>query len=160
MKYFLSLGSNLGDRKRNLAQALTFLKKDKVESLKISSVYETQPTDFTLQPWFFNQVVEVEADFHPEALFSLTKKIEHRMERKPSIQKGPRIIDIDILLAETRIIRTKKLEIPHPRLEKRNFVLVPFEEISPETVHPVLNENIENLLKKSKDRSVVRLIKQ
>ena len=155
MRYFLSLGSNLGDRKKNLACALTLLKKKGVKILKTSSLYETQPVGFRSESWFYNQVAEVIVDIDPLAFLTLIKRIEHKMGRENRTQKVPRIIDIDILLAEQTILRTKELEIPHPRMEKRNFVLLPFIEISPETVHPKLKKSIKDLWKKSKDRSMV-----
>jgi len=159
MRYFLSLGSNLGDREKNLTHALFLLEKEGVKILKISSLYETQPVDFPSQPWFYNQLVEVRTKANPEALLNLVKKIEQEMGRKHRQKKGPRIIDIDIILAEGIVIRKKELKIPHPRMEKRNFVLLPFVEISPDTVHPVFNEDMKTLWKKSDDRSTVKQIK-
>jgi len=160
MKYFLSLGSNLGDRGKNLTLALSLLEKEGVEILKISSLYETQPVDFPSQPWFYNKLVEVRAKTNPEVFLDLIKKIEQKMGRKRRLKKGPRIIDIDILLAEDNVIHKKELKIPHPRMEKRNFVLLPFVEISPETVHPVLNEDMKTLWGKSDDRSIVKQIER
>jgi len=159
MRYFLSLGSNLGNRRKNLARALFLLEKEGVEILKISSIYETQPVDFPSQPWFYNQLVEVKANANPRAFLDLVKKIEQEMGREAGTPKSPRIIDIDIILAEGTVLRTKELEIPHPRMEKRNFVLLPFLEISPDTVHPILKENMKDLWKKSNDPSIVKQIK-
>ena len=160
MRYFLSLGSNLGDKEKNLTLALFSLEKEGVEILKMSSLYETQPVDFPSQPWFYNQLVEVRTKANPEALLDLVKKIEQKMGRKRGQKKRPRIIDIDIILAEDSVIRKKELKIPHPRMEKRNFVLLPFVEISPDTVHPVFNEDMKTLWKKSDDRSIVKQIKR
>ncbi len=160
MKYFLSLGSNLGDKEKNLIFALFLLEKEGVEILKMSSLYETQPVDFSTQLWFYNQLVEVRTKANPEALLGLVKKIEQKMGRKHGQKKGPRIIDIDIILAEDFVIRKKDLKIPHPKMEKRNFVLLPFMEISPDTVHPVFNEDMKTLWKKSDDRSIVKQIKR
>ncbi len=160
MKYFLSLGSNLGDKEKNLTLALFSLEKEGIEILKISSLHETQPVDFPSQPWFYNQLVEIRTKANPEALLDLVKKIEQKMGRKRGRKKGPRIIDIDIILAEDSVIRKKELKIPHPRMEKRNFVLLPFVEISPDTVHPVFNEDMKTLWKKSDDRSIVKQIKR
>ena len=160
MRYFLSLGSNLGDREKNLTLALSLLEKEGVEILKMSSLYETQPVDFPAQPLFYNQLVEVRTNANPEALLDLIKKIEKKMGRTRRLKKGPRIIDIDIILAEGSVICKKELKIPHPRMEKRNFVLLPFVEISPDTVHPILNENMKNLWKKSEDNSIVKQIKR
>ncbi|HEA64626.1 MAG TPA: 2-amino-4-hydroxy-6-hydroxymethyldihydropteridine diphosphokinase [Candidatus Aminicenantes bacterium] len=160
MRYFLSLGSNLGDKEKNLTLALFLLEKEGVEILKMSSLHETQPVDFPSQPWFYNQLVEVRTKANPEALLDLVKKIEQKMRRKRGQKKGPRIIDIDIILAEDSVIRKKDLKIPHPKMEKRNFVLLPFIEISPDTVHPVFNEDMKTLWKKSDDRSIVKQIKR
>ncbi len=160
MRYFLSLGSNLGDKEKNLTLALFLLEKEGVEILKMSSLYEAQPVDFPSQPWFYNELAEVRTKAKPEALLDLVKKIEQKMGRKRGQEKGPRIIDIDIILAEDSVIRKKDLKIPHPRMEKRNFVLLPFVEISPDTVHPVFNEDMKTLWKKSNDRSIVKQIKR
>ncbi len=160
MKYFLSIGSNLEDREKNLFQTQLLLEKEGIEILKESSLYKTQPVGFSSKSWFYNQVLEVKANVKPEALLTLVKKIEKKMGRDLPVKKGPRIIDIDSLLAEKTVIRTKKLEIPHPRMEKRNFVLVPFSEISPDTVHPLLNLSVKDLLNKSKDPSIVNQIKK
>ena len=159
MRYFLSLGSNLGDREKNLTHALFALEKEGVEILKTSSLYETQPVGFPSQPWFYNQLVEIKTKANPESLLDLVKKIEKKMGRKHRQKKGPRIIDIDIIIAEGTVIQKKELKIPHPRMEKRNFVLLPFVEISPDTVHPVFNEDMKTLWKKSNDRSTVKQIK-
>lgn len=160
MRYFLSLGSNLGDKEKNLTLALFLLEKEGVEILKMSSLYEAQPVDFPSQPWFYNELAEVRTKANPEALLDLVKKIEQKMGRKREQEKGPRIIDIDIILAEDSVIRKKDLKIPHPRMEKRNFVLLPFVEISPDTVHPVFNEDMKTLWEKSNDRSIVKQIKR
>jgi 2-amino-4-hydroxy-6-hydroxymethyldihydropteridine diphosphokinase len=159
MKYFLSLGSNLGNRGKNLKQALSFLENECVEIIQSSSVYETQPVDLPSQPWFYNQVVEIEVGIDPQGLLSLVKRIEQKMGRIPEVQKGPRIIDMDILLAENMVIHTKELKIPHPSLDRRNFVLIPFSEMAAETVHPILNQTIQSILENSSDHSVVKKVK-
>jgi len=156
MKYYLGLGSNLGQKGDNLRQALARLRNEGIRILRLSSLYETEPMGVPEQPWFYNQVVEAEADFSPGELLKLLKKIEQRMGRKTSAQEAPRKIDLDILLAENTVIRTRELVIPHPRLEKRNFVLVPLNEIASSVVHPVLKIKIEDLAKKSEDPSIVK----
>jgi 2-amino-4-hydroxy-6-hydroxymethyldihydropteridine diphosphokinase len=159
MRYFLSLGSNLGDKRINLAHARALLKQQGVRILCASSLYRTQPLDCPGQPWFYNQVVEVSTPLNPHDLLGLIKGIEKRMGRKRSRTARPRPIDIDILLAEDCIIRTRRLTVPHPRIQKRNFVLVPFKEISRETLHPLLKKTILELWKESLDSSAVRKLK-
>jgi 2-amino-4-hydroxy-6-hydroxymethyldihydropteridine diphosphokinase len=159
MKYFLGLGSNLGDKRRNLSQALEMLARKGIKILKASSLYQTEPVDFRDQPCFYNQVVEVRTSLEPPKMLRLIKGIEKKLGRGPGRARRPRPIDIDILLAENRVIRTRRLTIPHPRLEKRNFVLVPFKEISPGSVHPLLKKSILELWKKSSDSSSVRKLR-
>ena len=156
MKYHICLGSNIGERKRHLALAVSLLKKNGVRIVKESSIYETSPVGNTKQPWFLNQVLEVQTESEPEFFLRLVKRIEKKLGRTPISPKGPRCIDIDILLAENRIIHSRELTIPHPELEKRNFVLVPLREIASESVHPVLQENIGDLWRKSSDQAIVR----
>ena len=159
MIYFLSIGTNLGDRRKNLAHALSLLEKEGIEILRVSSLYETQPVDIPSQPWFYNQVIEIRSNVNPMAFLALIKKIESKIGRMDHSYKGPRIIDIDILMVEKTVVQTKELKIPHPRMEKRNFVLLPFVEISPDTIHPILNEKIIDLLNKSNDHSIVKQVK-
>jgi 2-amino-4-hydroxy-6-hydroxymethyldihydropteridine diphosphokinase len=156
MRYFLSLGSNLGDRRDHLARALAALKKARVRVLRSSSLYRTQPVGYAHQPWFYNQVVEVSSALDPAALLTLVKAVERDLGRRPARKNRPRTIDIDILIAEDRVLATRQLTIPHPRMAGRNFVLVPLLEIAPEAVHPVLKQKISALHKRSWDKSVVK----
>jgi len=156
MKYYLSLGSNLGDRRKNLIKAIHLLMNKGIKITKISSIYLTQPVEFLEQNWFYNLVIEAEAKFQPFELLNLIKEIEKEMGRKTAIEKGPRNIDIDIILAEERIIKSEKLRIPHPKMHLRNFVLAPLNEISPDVIHPELNKNIKTLFAQSQDNSVVK----
>jgi len=156
MKYYLSLGANLGNRKKNLALACSLLEENGVGILRASSVYRTEPVDVPDQPWFYNQVVEVDAPYDPPALLNLVKAIEKKLKRVPAFDKGPRTIDIDILLAGNRVIQTRRLIVPHPRMTERNFVLVPLREIAPHAVHPLLHETVVDLVHASADRAVVR----
>lgn len=155
MTYVLSLGSNLGRRRRNLALARLSLEKAGVTILRASSIYMTQPVDVPDQPWFLNQVLKVRAKLSPPELLELAKSIEKKMKRIPTVDKGPRPIDIDILLAGDTVIDTPGLTIPHPRLARRNFVLVPLKEIAPRTVHPVLRKTVGELARESPDASAV-----
>jgi 2-amino-4-hydroxy-6-hydroxymethyldihydropteridine diphosphokinase len=157
MIYHLGLGSNIGEREANLLQAAVLLKKNRVDIIKKSSIYETSPVGNTRQPWFLNQVMEVQSDTGPRGLLQVILGIEKSMGRARTTHQGPRCIDIDILLAEGKVIHSADLMIPHPELAERNFVLVPLKEIAPDTVHPVSGKKIEDLWRRSKDRSIVRL---
>ncbi len=159
MKYFLSLGSNLGHKRKNLEQGRALLVQGGAKILRASSVYRTQPIGDKNQPWFYNQVIKISSSLSPYDLLRLIKKIEERLGRKPTSAAGPRPIDIDILQAEHWIIHTERLIIPHPRMQKRNFVLVPFHEISPRTKHPVLKKKISELWRNSADSAVVQRLR-
>jgi 2-amino-4-hydroxy-6-hydroxymethyldihydropteridine diphosphokinase len=160
MNYFLGLGSNLGDRKRNLQRAIALLEGNGTKILARSSLYQTQPVGYDDQPWFINQVIEVESYLAPWELLGLLQSIEKKMGRTKTLPNGPRVIDLDILLAEETILETETLTIPHPRLAQRNFVLVPLNEIAPDVIHPVLRRSMVALHRASDDRSVVRRAKK
>jgi 2-amino-4-hydroxy-6-hydroxymethyldihydropteridine diphosphokinase len=155
MRYFLCLGTNLADMKRNLARARLRLEGAGLEVLRASSVYRTEPVDVTDQPWFLNQVLMVRTNLSPQELLELAKSIEANMKRVATVEKGPRTIDIDILLAGDTVIDTPELTIPHPRLAERSFVLVPLVEIAPRAVHPVLRKTVRELARESPDHSSV-----
>lgn len=160
MRYYLSLGSNLGDRYRHLSEARSLLQKSGVRILKESSIYETEPVDYLEQPWFYNQVLEVESRLNPISLLALIKDIELRMKRKNTVPKGPRTIDIDILLAEKNVFQTQKLIIPHPRMSFRNFVMIPLAEIAPDLIHPLLHKPISILAQQTGDMAEVRKVER
>jgi 2-amino-4-hydroxy-6-hydroxymethyldihydropteridine diphosphokinase len=157
MKYHIGLGSNIGKRKKNLEHSILLLKENGVQIVRESSIYETSPVGMAEQPWFLNQVLEIQTELEPEALLELVKNTEEQMGRKSAPAKGPRCIDIDILLAEDKIVHREGLIIPHPEMARRNFVLVPLKEIAPETIHPVLDERIEDIWKNNIDTSIVKL---
>jgi GTP cyclohydrolase-4 len=142
---YLGLGSNLGDRKYNLARALELLMNYLVVE-QVSSVYETEPVGYKEQPLFLNVVCRVSTELSPDKLLRLAKKIEAELGRMPSFPNAPRPIDIDILLYGDEVINDKELTIPHPRLAERAFVLVPLAEIAPNLVHPVSGKSITELL--------------
>ena len=141
---YLSLGSNLGDRAANLHAALTHLGAvGKV--VAISSVYETEPVELTAQPWFLNCAAKLETERMPKQLMKNILDLEREMGRQRKQKKGPRIIDIDILLFGTSIIETQGLTVPHPALHERRFVLDPLAEIAPEVRHPVFRRTVREL---------------
>lgn len=127
---YLALGSNLGQRMDNLNMALDHISSE-IRILKRSSVYETPPWGVTEQPRFLNQVIQGVTFLPPHALLDFLKKIEKNMGRIETVRFGPRIIDLDILLYGERVVNTQRLQIPHPRMHERAFVLVPLAEIEP-----------------------------
>ena len=144
---YLSLGSNLGDREAHLRGAIQRLVAKEIEVRKLSSLYETEPRDRTDQPWFLNLVAEVETKAFPLQLLDRLQAIEREMGRKRIAAKGPRNIDLDILLYGSAVIQTPKLSIPHPRMAERRFVLEPLAEIAPDARHPVLRRSVRDLLR-------------
>ncbi|NLO90162.1 MAG: 2-amino-4-hydroxy-6-hydroxymethyldihydropteridine diphosphokinase [Clostridia bacterium] len=131
---FLGLGTNLGDREKNLRDALRKLgAHEKIALESTSSIYETKPVGGPLgQPLFLNMVAKIKTFLQPYELLKELKTIEKEMGRKPGVRFGPREIDLDILLFDNEIVKTKELEIPHPRLKERAFVLIPLLEIYPD----------------------------
>jgi GTP cyclohydrolase IV len=143
---YLSLGSNIGDRRYNLASALDALAR-KISIKTVSSIYDTKPVGNTLQPRFLNLVCEAETSLAAPDLLNFVKQIEKNMGREPGPVNGPRPLDIDILFYGNQVIELPGLIIPHPRLAERAFVLVPFAEIAPGFVHPVMGKNIRQMLR-------------
>jgi len=154
---YLSLGSNLGDRERNLRAAIERLAAPDLRVLRVSPIYETEPVDNTDQRWFLNLVVEAETTLFPLQLLARTQKLERALGRVRTVPKGPRTIDIDILFYGTAVMRTGKLEIPHPRLAARRFVLAPLHDLAPELRHPVTRATVAEMLRAAPP-AVVRLI--
>lgn len=154
---YLSLGSNLGDRAANLERAIDALPAVGVRVVRRSSLYETEPVDFLDQPWFLNCAVEAETLLGPEPLLHTLQGIERQLGSKKLVARGPRIIDLDILFYGSDVVHTAEMEIPHPRMAGRRFVLVPLAELAPKLPHPVLHATIEEMLAATPDTSVVRV---
>jgi 2-amino-4-hydroxy-6-hydroxymethyldihydropteridine diphosphokinase len=153
---YLALGTNIGERERNLHEAMRLIGESGVQIAKISSIYETEPVDYLDQPWFLNAVVEARTDLPAQQLLAALRRIESQMGSKKAFAKGPRLIDLDILLYGDEAIATPDLQVPHPRMLQRNFVLVPLAEIAPELCHPSWPGRASELLSRSLDLSVVR----
>jgi 2-amino-4-hydroxy-6-hydroxymethyldihydropteridine diphosphokinase len=142
---YLSLGSNMGDREAHLRDAIGRLQAEG-SVISLSSLYETQPVEFTDQAWFLNCVMALETTHTPEQLMAAILNIEHAMGRRRVQKKGPRLIDIDILLFSDKVIDSAELTVPHPAMHVRRFVLEPLAEIAPEVRHPKLEKTIRELL--------------
>jgi 2-amino-4-hydroxy-6-hydroxymethyldihydropteridine diphosphokinase len=146
---YLSLGSNLGNRQENLDRALKLL-SERMQVSKVSSIYDTEAVGNIPQARFLNIACEVKTRLTPEGLLTMVKGLELKMGRK-SRTGEPRTIDVDILLYGDTVMKTKDLEIPHPRMAERQFVMVPLAEIAPDAVHPVTKKTIKELNKAIKE---------
>jgi 2-amino-4-hydroxy-6-hydroxymethyldihydropteridine diphosphokinase len=147
---YLGLGSNLGDRQANLDQALEFLGQ-RLRIKKVSSIYDSEPVGNIEQPRFLNLVCEVVTNLPPKSLLALAKGIENKLGRIGGPSGAPRTIDIDILLYGDEVMETPALTIPHPRMTKRAFVLMPLAEIAPGVKHPVTGQTAKEMFKAARE---------
>jgi 2-amino-4-hydroxy-6-hydroxymethyldihydropteridine diphosphokinase len=153
---YIALGSNLGDRAAMLARAEQALGEAGVRVLRRSSLYTTEPVDAPPQPWFLNSVVEAETSLTPVQLLHVLAGIERQLGRRRTTPRGPRTLDLDILLYGSSVINTPELQVPHPGIPDRRFVLVPLAELAPGLRHPVLHKSIAELLANTTDQGKIR----
>ncbi len=158
---YVSLGSNLGDRAGNLLLGIRGMLDAGLEVVRLSHVYETEAVETFAQPLFLNQVAELRGTTlpAPESVMARLLRIEYALGRRREIEKGPRLIDLDLLLYPNHISDTAFLTLPHPRLHQRRFVLEPLAELAPQLMHPFLKKTISELLAEVEDGSTVKLWK-
>ncbi len=142
---YIGIGSNMGNRQAHCRNAIEKLKDKGIVIKKVSSMYETKPWGLEEQPDFINMAVEAETGLSPDELLKVIKEVEEEMGREETVKWGPRTIDLDILFYDDLIISMEHLEIPHPLLHKRDFVLLPLSEIAPDKLHPVLKKTVIQL---------------
>lgn len=155
---YLSLGSNVGDREANLRAGIAALAGAGVRVTRVSAFYETEPVDYLEQAWFVNCVVEGGTELPALELLRSLREIEARLGSKKVVAKGPRLLDVDILLYGAEVIDTAELQVPHPRMHLRKFVLAPLVEIAAGVVHPKLGMTAAQMLEGTEDQSQVRRI--
>jgi len=156
-KVYLGLGSNLGDRGKNIQSAMVLLERWGFSIIRSSSIYETEPFGVKDQGWFFNMVLMGETELSPEDLLSAIHSIERALKRVRAEKWGPRTIDIDILLYGDVVMNKQELTIPHPHMHERKTVLQPLAEIAPNALHPALKKTATELLNECSDTSIVNI---
>ena len=143
---YIGIGSNLGSREENCLRSIDFLKEEGIVIRKRSALYETEPWGVKDQPGFINAAVEIETDKGPQGLLETLNRIEKIMGRTETRRWGPRVIDLDILFYDDLAIDIPDLQIPHPAMHQREFVLRPLSDIAAGKVHPVLQKTVRELL--------------
>ncbi|HEY0004083.1 MAG TPA: 2-amino-4-hydroxy-6-hydroxymethyldihydropteridine diphosphokinase [Pyrinomonadaceae bacterium] len=163
IRAYVGIGSNLGDRAGNLLLAVRGMMNAGLCVACLSSIYETEPVDVREQPAFLNMVAELKFEPElrrpiptPEQVLARLLRIEYALGRHRDVPRGPRTIDLDLLLYGNRLRATELLKLPHPRLHQRRFVLVPLAEIAPQAIHPTLHQTVSDLLAQTDDHSEVK----
>lgn len=158
VKAYIGLGSNLGNRRKNIENSIGLLTL--MEGIKLgkqASLYETEPVG-PIQPWFINTAIEIETSHPPGVLLTKCKEVESRIGRVDSIEWGPRLVDLDLLLVEDQVIENEGIKVPHPQLAQRRFVLLPLLELEPDLVHPKLDVPLKDILTKTEEvKKVIKL---
>ena len=157
---YLSIGSNLGDKAKNLRDALEILQRhEHIDLLAVSPFYRTEPQNYRDQDWFVNAALKIVSDLSPENLLTELKLIENNLDKRgKAFRFGPRIIDLDIIYYNDLVYKSSELEIPHPRMHERCFVLVPLCDIASEQIHPIFKIRSDELLKKLESQETQKVI--
>ena len=157
MGIYLGLGSNIGDRDTNFRVAIQVLRDKGIVPWRCASLYWTQPRELEDQPWFLNTVIEVRTLLEPESLLHECLDVERKAGRVREVPKGPRPLDVDILIYHDRIVDSPILSLPHPHFRERRFVLVPLAELAPHLTDPISGLSMSQLLDLCGDDGEVRL---
>jgi 2-amino-4-hydroxy-6-hydroxymethyldihydropteridine diphosphokinase len=152
-KVFLGLGSNVGDREQNIKQAVQFL-SEKIKNIKTAKIYISKAVGYEEQDDFLNTAVMGFTDMEVDELFEFVKEVEKRVGRKYRFRWGPREIDIDILFFNDLVYESENLQIPHPRIQERDFVLKPLSDLDKNFIHPVLKKDIKSLIDELKKENL------
>lgn len=156
-KIFLALGANVGDKTQNILDAISLL-SEKITNIKKASLYESKAAGYIDQDNFINTAISGDTNLNPMELLKFIKSVEEKIGRIKRFRWGPREIDVDILFYNNEFYKKNNLEIPHPRLAERDFVLIPLEELDPKLIHPIFKKTVSELLKEllQNQKSIIR----